>query len=96
VGLGFSFLPRIPRHELPVIVVTQGVFSFLGVTSGRLLPCLSGIQKGKDNKKRKLSDQFQNPIRKSEKQTISILLARICIHVRWFSPGIPVILHQLH
>jgi hypothetical protein len=43
--------------------------------------CLSGIQKGKDNKKRKLSDQFQNPIRKSEKQTISILLARICIHV---------------
>jgi len=29
---------------------------------------LSGIQKGKDNKKRKLSDQFQNPIRKSQKQ----------------------------
>ena len=38
VGLGFCFLPRIPRHELPVIVVTQGVFSFLGVTSGRLIP----------------------------------------------------------
>jgi hypothetical protein len=37
-NMGFSFLPRIPRHELPVIVVTQGVFSFLGVTSGRLIP----------------------------------------------------------